>query len=101
MKTLWPDIMPTVIWCVFQAYVFKEEKVREVVRNTIKAQMEGHQYDPVKGSKVSSSIHSLASQRESLPFMPHLIGAGVNLLACAASQAAGRGSAAEHKLPWV
>ena len=47
--------------CLLQAYVFKEQKVRDVVKSNLRDCMEGQRYDPVKASKVrgaSSSIYS-------------------------------------------
>lgn len=35
-----------------QAFVFKPQKVREVLKKAIKERMEGQVYDPVKGSQV-------------------------------------------------
>ena len=38
--------------CLLQAYVFKGQKVRDVVKSNLRDCMEGQRYDPVKASKV-------------------------------------------------
>ncbi len=38
--------------CLLQAYVFKQQKVRDVVQSNLRDCMEGQRYDPVKASKV-------------------------------------------------
>ena len=43
-----------------QAYVFKQQKVQALLKKAIADHVEGQQYDPVKGSKVSGwSLHLL------------------------------------------
>ena len=37
---------------LLQAYVFKQQKVRDVVKRNLRDCMEGQRYDPVKASKV-------------------------------------------------
>lgn len=37
---------------VCQEFVFKTQKVKEVLRRAIKERIEGQKYDPVKGSQV-------------------------------------------------
>lgn len=53
-----PMKFPALIFSIFlvlQTFVFKPQKVKEVLKRAIKEKMEGQAYDPVKGSQVRMS----------------------------------------------
>lgn len=45
---------------VLQAYVFKQQKVQALLKKAIADNIEGQQYDPVKGSKVSTDWNAVS-----------------------------------------
>ncbi|CAK0782866.1 hypothetical protein CVIRNUC_006061 [Coccomyxa viridis] len=52
-----------------EAYVFKQQKVRDVVQSNLRDCMEGQRYDPVKASKVTIGQKTGQAQRSVSRFL--------------------------------